>query len=58
MEKYLTKKKNRTNHGIKKCVLKYFPEKRELHNALTRGPALRRYHINSAFNKLCKIEIY
>ena len=52
------KEKESYQTWYKKCVLKYDPEKRKQHNAITRGPALKRYHINSAFNKLCKIEIY
>ena len=42
----------------KKCVLKYFPEKRKQHNNIMRKPALRRYHIITEFKRLCKIECF
>ena len=42
----------------KRCVLKYFPEKKKQHYNIVRKPALRRCHIITEFNRLCKIECY
>ena len=42
----------------KKCVLKYFPEKRKQHNKITYKNYINRSHLNSEFKRLCKIECF
>ena len=42
----------------KKCVLKYFSEKRKQHNKITYKNYINRYHINSEFKRFCKIECF
>ena len=42
----------------KRCVLKYFPEKKKQHNNIMRRPALKRYHMITEFKRLCKIDCF
>ena len=42
----------------KRCVLKYFPQKRKEHNKITYKNYIKRYHIDSEFKRFCKIECY
>ena len=42
----------------KRCVLKYFPDKRKAHYDGTNKLHMKKYHCNKEFKKLCKIECY
>ena len=42
----------------KRCVLKYFPNKRKQHYAGTNKLHMKKYHSNKEFKVLCEIECY
>ena len=42
----------------KRCVLKYFPDKRKAHYDDTNKLHMKKYHCNKQFKLLCKIECY
>ena len=42
----------------KRCVLKYFPNKRKAHYDGTNKLHRKKYYINKEFKILCKIECY
>ena len=52
------KEKESYSTWYKRCVLKYFPNKRKEHNKITYKNYINRYHINSEFKRFCKIECF